>query len=277
MNTEIRVITPDDARLILEKNTRNRPISPVQVAMFEAQLQRGEMQLTHQGIAISDSNVLLDGQHRLVAIANTGIAAQLMVTTGLPDSVFAVLDTGYKRSARNILSIDGATNTSAMAAGIRLYILYREAPGLIWTGKVPNRMTSTTLIDKHYNDDKKNWTWAAGAAQASATNKIVLPSAMTCLMYLSCVHNGYSRAYLETFSMQLKCGSELKPGNPILAYRNKMINSGTVRPQEKLADYIKLFNAYSTGQQLKIFKSQLHPPMPSLVHASESIREDASA
>jgi hypothetical protein len=276
MQTEIRVVTPEQAQLILQKNTRNRPINQSQLAIFESQLQRGEMQLTHQGIAISSTDVLLDGQHRLLAIANTGIAAKLMVTTGLPDSIFAVLDTGAKRSAGDILAIDGAPHSSGLAASIRLYILYHELPNNIWTGNGPNKLISTTYIDKKYNLDKEGWTWAASAARASTINKIVTPGPMGCLMYLACTENEYSRKFVESFSTQIKSGIDLKPGNPILAYRNKMIASGASRPQERLADYIKLFNAYSTGQRLKVFKSQQHPPMPSLVHAYESIHEEAT-
>jgi hypothetical protein len=277
MHTEIRVITPEDANLILQKNTRNRPVNHSQLAIFESQLQRGEMQLTHQGIAISSTDVLLDGQHRLMAIANTGIAAQLMVTTGLPDGIFSVLDTGAKRTASDALAIDGAPHSAALAASIRLYILYHEAPGIVWTGRVPNRLVSTTYINKKYNLDKDGWTWAASAARASTINKIVTPGPMGCLMYLACVESGYSRKYIEDFSISIKSGVDLNPGNPILAYRNKMISFGTSTPQERLADFIKLFNAHTTGQQLKMFKSQQHPPMPSLVHASESIHEEACA
>jgi hypothetical protein len=277
MHTEIRVITPEDAKLILQKNTRNRPVNHSHLAIFESQLQRGEMQLTHQGIAISSTDVLLDGQHRLMAIANTGIAAQLMVTTGLPDSIFSVLDTGAKRTPGDILAIDGAPHSAGLAASIRLYILYHEAPGNVWTGNGPNKLASTTYIDKKYNLDKEGWAWAASTARASAINKIVTPGPMGCLMYLACAENGYSRKYVEDFSISIKSGVDLKPGNPILAYRNKMISFGKTSPQERLADFIKLFNAHTTGQRLKIFKSQPHPPMPSLVHASESIHEGASA
>jgi hypothetical protein len=276
MHTEIKVVTPEQAALILKKNTRNRPITPARVALFESQLQRGEIQLTHQGIAISSTDVLLDGQHRLIAIVNTGIAAELMVTTGLPDSVFSVLDTGLKRRSSDVLAIDGAPNATGMAASIRLYILYSELPGNIWTGNAPTEVTTATHIDNYYNLDRDGWTWASTAARASTMNRIVTPGPMGCLMYLASTCNAYCRGYLEEFSMKIKAGSDLKHGSPILAYRNKMINSLSIRPQERLADYIKLFNAYTTGQQLKIFKSQQHPPMPSLVHASESIHENAS-
>lgn len=276
MQTDIRIVTPEEAASILTKNTRNRPVNATRVALFETYLRNGEMQLTHQGVAISSSNVLLDGQHRLIAIVNTGIPAKLMITTGLPDSVFSVLDTGAKRTAGDILGINGAVQCSTMAAGIRLYILYQRIPELMWNGQNASQIARTTSISKVYNDDKDGWTHAATIARANRLTKIITPGPMSCLIYLA-MDFEYSLQYLEEFLFKLKSGYDLCMYNPILAYRNKMINSGELRQQEKLADYIKLFNAYTTGQQLKIFKSQQYPPMPSLVHASESIHKGAQA
>jgi hypothetical protein len=277
MKTEILTVTPEMAKNILLKNTKNRPIIATRVAEFEAQLLRGEMQLTHQGIAISETNILLDGQHRLIAISNTGVAAKLQVSTGLPDSVFAVLDTGSKRSPGNVLSISGAPNSNTTAAAIRLYILYAMAADHVWTGKKVNQLVSTTLIDQEYNSDKDTWDWAAKVAAGGAIGKICTPGPMCCLAYLAYMRADYAQDFIEGFVLKLKSGAGLYPGNAILAYRNKIISGGTVSGQVKLADYIKLFNAYSTAQQLKIFKSQQFPPMPLLIGASESIHENAQA
>jgi hypothetical protein len=270
-------VTPEMAKQFLLINSRNRPVMASRVAEFESQLLRGELQLTHQGIAISETNVLLDGQHRLIAIANTGISAEMLVSTGLPDTVFTVLDTGARRKPSDVLSMDGAKNTTATASGIKLYILFTEAPGLVWTGNTPTRLVSTTRIEKEYKSDKETWEWAGSSAASCAANKICSPGPITCLLYLAHQHYGYARKYLEAFTMQIKIGDNLFPGDPILAYRNKMISAPRSSPQSRLADYIKLFNAYSTGQQLKIFKSQQFPPMPYLIDARESIREGALA
>lgn len=263
------------AESILVHNTRNRPINANRLAMFESMLQRGEMQLTHQGVGISESEILLDGQHRLWAILNTGIPATMMVTTGLPDAVFAVLDTGTKRSAGDILSIDGAKNATSIAAGIRAYILYTQAPHLVWTGKTPN-LATTTLIDKEFNNDREMWDLISSIISGQAIPNVILPGPMACLLYIAARHCHYSRLFLECFVSRLKMGDNLQKNSPLLAYRNKMIMQKRPSIQARLADYIKLLNAYATGQQLKIFKSQPFPPMPALVDAHESIHEDAA-
>jgi hypothetical protein len=277
MKTEICIITPEKALALLQQNKHNRPLNQAHVAFFESQLRNGEMQLTHQGIAISKTGILLDGQHRCTAIVSTGIAATMMVVSDLPDEVFSVLDSGIKRTAKDVIALEGGQNTSAITPGIRLFLLYRDYPSYVWTGKIANINITTPTLQKTFNLDAENWQWAARAAKACHSVRFAIPGPITCLFYLAYTLEGYSRTYLEHFGAQLKDGANLSPGDPILAYRNRMINVTGQRGQERLADYIKLFNAYVTGQRLKIFKNQQFPPMPTIVHASESIHNNAEA
>lgn len=245
---------------------------------FESQLRRGEMQLTHQGIAISASGRLLDGQHRLTAIVNTGISASLLVATGLPDSSFTVLDTGTARTAADVFSIDGASHASCLATGIRLFLYYTEIPGLNWAGAAP-RVASTTAIRQKYLEDSDRWQWAARTAAHFRATNLITPGPAAAFLYLASAIAGYSQGYLVDFFQQVKDGAGLDHGNPILAYRNRVFNApnSTRVQQSRLADFIKLFNTYTTGQSLKQFKSQSFPPMPTLIGCDESIHEGAIA
>lgn len=276
MQCEIRTITPDQARALLKKNAVNRPLIASHLASLEADLKRGAMQLTHQGIAVSSTGKLLDGQHRLLAIANTGISARLLFSWDLPDSVFSVLDSGSKRSASDVLHADGAINTTAMAAAIRLFILWKQMPGLVWVGKLPKTYATNTTILEEYHRNDVAWQWAASTVVRNQKNRVLAPGPMGCLLYLAGTRGSFSAQYLETFCAELSSGADLPARHPILAYRAKVISTATLpSAQGRLADYIKLLNAYATGQQLRIFKSQPFPPMPTLIHASESIHEIA--
>lgn len=91
----------------LSTNTINRPIRQTVVDGLVAAFKRGEYQTSHQGIAFADSGELLDGQHRLKAISMmpASFAVEILVTRGLPSSVFKVLDVGLKRQHSDILGI----------------------------------------------------------------------------------------------------------------------------------------------------------------------------
>ena len=234
------------------------------------------MVLTHQGIAISETGRLLDGQHRLTAIANTGISAKFLVATGIPDDSFSVLDTGSARTAADVLSIGKISNAAALAAAIRLYLLYWELPHAVWVGKTVRQKVSNTTINDELESNKDEWVWAAKEVTARTLAGVIVPGPSIALLFMAATEHGYTRSFLSAFIQKLSEASSLEPGNPILAYRNRCYSlAGQVSGQSRLSDYIKLFNAYSSGQKLKMFKAQSFPPMPAFVNAEESIHPDA--
>lgn len=279
MHCEIRRITPEDAAELLKQNKSNRSLSKSHVKFFESQIRNGQMQTTHQGIAISQTGRLIDGQHRLTAIVNTGIAVDMLVGFGFPDESFSVLDSGKARTAGDVISAIGASHSTSLAASVRLFIAYKEYPHLLWAGgSSARRKISNTTIKEEYEKDLEGWRWASSVARSMRLPKVITPGPAGCLLYLAATDACFDRLYLETFLEKVKMGAGLTVGDPILAYRNKSL-AAVARdcPQSQLADYIKLFNAYTSGQSLKIFKSQQYPPMPTLVHASESWHENAEA
>lgn len=107
METKVIRVTPAMASNWLSSNTINRRLRRSVVDGLVAAFKRGEYQTTHQGIAFSDTGELLDGQHRLTAIAEmpAGASFEMLVTRGIPKSAFRVVDTGLKRSHSDILGI----------------------------------------------------------------------------------------------------------------------------------------------------------------------------
>lgn len=98
MKTVFQLITPEGASDILRKNTINRKVRKSRVEYFKKIISDGNWQNTHQGICISEDGVLLDGQHRLLAIAACGLNVWVNVTTGAPLESFNVIDDVCPRS-----------------------------------------------------------------------------------------------------------------------------------------------------------------------------------
>ena len=84
-------------------NTRNRPLNDKFVNYLVDEIKAGRWQLTHQGIAFSDNQVLLDGQHRLLAVALAGMTVPVRVFINEPAESMAVLDTGRRRRNDQVL------------------------------------------------------------------------------------------------------------------------------------------------------------------------------
>ena len=103
--TEDIELTPALARELLKVNVMNRPLTRAQVDMWKSIFQRGEYRKTHQGIAISDTNKMLDGQHRCVAMSEMpdDFSVPMKITYDLPESAFEAMDLGRKRTAAEVL------------------------------------------------------------------------------------------------------------------------------------------------------------------------------
>lgn len=96
-------MTPEMAAGLLAKNTNNRPIRKYRVNEFIDIIKSGEWKTTHQGVALDQNGVLIDGQHRLEAIRKAGQTVEILVVEGLPPSARLAIDTHAKRSYSDIL------------------------------------------------------------------------------------------------------------------------------------------------------------------------------
>lgn len=126
MQTEVIVLTPNKARELLEKNTCNRPPRQAVIDDYAHLMSTGKWYLTHQGIAISKTGKILDGQHRLLACVKANIPIDIMLTTGLDDSLFSKVDVGFNRSIGAMMAIAGINNYNRNAAGITLYLAMKK-------------------------------------------------------------------------------------------------------------------------------------------------------
>ena len=99
-------ISPEIAREWLERNIGNRPIGQAHVAKLEGFIREGKWKMAGDPIRFSNSGKLIDGQHRLHAILNAGIAVTCVVMRGFDDEIFDVLDGGRNRQKSDILFIE---------------------------------------------------------------------------------------------------------------------------------------------------------------------------
>src|SRR5688572_24461074 len=92
-----RVITvlPEMAKDLLTRNKAGRRLSRSHVRELIEEVAHGNWLLTHQGIALDGpdwGSNLLDGQHRLEMIADTGEPQELFVVFNVPPEAFPAMD-----------------------------------------------------------------------------------------------------------------------------------------------------------------------------------------
>lgn len=116
METIVLEVTPKQAQEWIEYDLlarddnpdvkSNRNISKNNLQYFCDEIANGHWKLTHQGIAISSEGIIIDGQHRLRAIAKTGIPVKIPVTFGADIGTFDAIDVGKNRNFVDIYRVD---------------------------------------------------------------------------------------------------------------------------------------------------------------------------
>lgn len=126
-NAYIVNVTPAMAREWLKQNNFNRAQRPDIVADYVRQIRDGRWRRTHQGIAFSEKGTLLDGQHRLFAIVETGITVPMLVFINEPLENHLAIDGGKRRTPLDVVRLEIRSNSikakhistlKAMIAGV---------------------------------------------------------------------------------------------------------------------------------------------------------------
>lgn len=101
---EITMSTKKLVDALLEMNTENRVVKRSVVEKYKRDIINKKWMLTNQGIGVSDEGVLIDGQHRLIALKECGYPQlQILIVYGLSKESQKVVDQQAKRSARDLL------------------------------------------------------------------------------------------------------------------------------------------------------------------------------
>lgn len=112
MHYEIMTVTPELAqRWLSEKNKRNRNLSKITVDAYVSDMQSGKWRNSHQNaIAFYKDGNLADGQHRLAAIAASGVSIDFMVWWGLDDQDAYGIDAHKMRNTHDQIKIAGGAD-----------------------------------------------------------------------------------------------------------------------------------------------------------------------
>lgn len=98
----------------------------------------GEWRFTGQGVTVAQTGTLIDGQHRLHAVVQSGVSVMMMLMTGEDEANFSAYDGGAVRTAGDRLRRPTGLVAAAMFAIAAGHDLYR--PPLCVTEEVAARM-----------------------------------------------------------------------------------------------------------------------------------------
>lgn len=115
-------ISPATASWLLGMNPENRKTSENMGIKYADDMRNGRWQENGAGLAISTCLALNDGQHRCMAVEETGVTIMITVTVGLTRESRMTLDSGLKRTLSNKLDMQGYQDHGLLGAMTKMII-----------------------------------------------------------------------------------------------------------------------------------------------------------
>lgn len=244
------LITPQLAKEYLDLNTNNwRKLSRQRVLALATDMAAGRW-VPHTGtIDFTEDGQLGDGQHRLAAIVESGVAIPFRVRRNVPVVVIENIDSGPRRTFAELLRHRGEPSANELAATVTLR--YRWGQGVVSRGGGNNYPTTPALMGWYldHRDIRDYATLGARVSRAIRIKGRVIGAALYEFAKID-------RSEALVFADRLMDGVGLSSDDPILHLRNQAIKGAASRFEtnafDDLALTIKAWNAWITGQPMRL-------------------------
>ena len=260
-------VDPKRAALWLKQNIHNRVLSRPVIAGYARQMRNGLWLANGDVIRFSDTGVILDGQHRLLAIVESGVTLDLWVARGLPMAAQVTMDLQRKRTAGDSLGLEGYMNGNALAALVRMVYRWDFGERSLYGFSGSTNHLSTSEVLEVVRGDKDPYSETVVRSRTS----LLPPRALGTLSILA---NRTDALLANHFIQSFHDGANLEPDSPILALRkycirNSLDKTKTLTTGMYLNACVRSWNAYATNKpmsQVGGWKSEKVPEIRSRTH-----------
>lgn len=260
-------IDPELAAELLKRNHENRNPKPRKIEQFVREMQRGAWDIDVSDIKFGRNGDLVDGQNRLLACIEAKVPFPTMIRTCVNPGAKAKVDTGSARTAADALKMEGISggSPSAVAAAVNLRSRFIERI-TEHDGKRGFDYKSITYthgeVIEYLRAHPAVTTWASRAENLSSKVVPAIPRSV-CIAALS-MFAEVDEANTVRFYDALVHGSWGGPGDPLMALigyaariRGGRVSGspgarGRVQQEENLMALIKTWNAWRTGEHIKL-------------------------
>lgn len=261
----IMTIGPADATRLLENNRNNRTISDKIVRQYADDMREGRWKETGNPINIGVSGNLLNGQHRLWAIIESGVTLRFHVIYETDEEAFATFDTGRTRDLTQLISISdpGHPDKAVVGGAARLVKMWEDTPtakSAFNSNLLPTRATMSDFAHRMLQEKEFDWaTRVAGQINSLKAGRTWYAAALYIIAHQQGGSYGdRTQEMLDTFHQGISKGIALAEGDPRLALRNYVISRGapkgsTTEQRIYMALTIRAWNAWLEGKSVRNF------------------------
>ena len=126
MKAEIINLTPSKAKELLDKNIGNRKVKLSPKNSYVMQMKGGYWKENGEPIIVDCNGFIKDGQHRLLAVIESGFEYNVPLITGVDPNVMDTIDTGSNRSLGDVLELNGFSMSNITAGIIKTILAYKQ-------------------------------------------------------------------------------------------------------------------------------------------------------
>lgn len=243
-------VTPARAAELLQLNPRNRAVRLGHVRDLANAMRNGHWVYNGDAIGFDRDGFLIDGQHRLAAIVESGTTQLLVLQEGLLPEAQGTIDTGRKRMYSDHLAIAGHKSTHLLASVLLAFHRY-QADG--WKGAyVRVSMPPFAVLDEVLRQNPELVEYVQAAVNTRSRTK--LPP--TCLALSMWVFDRIDATDSTHFWARLVDGANLEPDSGILRLRavldGQAASNAKYETPHLQALVIKAWNAYRRGAPVRV-------------------------
>lgn len=258
--SRVETITPVLAEEYLRRNTNNRLLRKNIVSYYAAQMRNGQWMLNGEGIIFNEENVLVDGQHRLAAVVESGADVEMLVVRNADKNSFTTIDSGVSRKIQDTFYVKGIPNANKAASIISRYkrmcrsLAIMGNSGTAKQGDTPSRQD--LLLE--YSSDEEFWQEVVRfACSCWSTMRLMTATEIGGFASYLIKEKKHPMEKVFFFFEQL-----LKVDTPqsrtISLYRKRLIQNLTmnkrISPQYNQQLFAKVWNAFVEGRELSCVK-----------------------
>ena len=254
----------------------NRRLRQTRVVLLAYQMREGLWRFTGEPIRFNVKGQLCDGQHRLQAVLQTGLAQKFLVLRNLPEDAMTVVDTGRPRSLSDFLFMRGEARSGSLAAAIHQLNNYQvtgEFGKPPWAGTTPIQR-DLDLLEKHPGLRQ------SVVATGSVSSAMAGGHGIWAAIHYVCAQVSFDDA--EMFFTKLYTGEELGVGAPIRLLRTRLLEDrNSLRRMDlrtRSALILKAWGLFLRGEQIEVLSwrggganPEAYPPVDGGVDFKESL------
>ncbi len=245
ISSAIETINPEKAAEYLGKIYNQRSFKKTHGQNLARIMKDGHWHMAGDPIRFDTNGHLIDGQHRLQAVIDSGTTQQFLILRGLDPASYTVMDQGRPRTRGDTLVTMDIKNSNIVGAAIAVLL----------------RMKLGLEIDRHPVDNSE-------VAEFASKNRQELDRAITSARQFRSLSGATYGAFLflayhanpekaEAFAEALANGSNLDSTNPALVLRNHAIRVAQTknkiednRPSNLLPILVHAFNKFCRNETM---------------------------